>query len=124
MGHLEVIAHLRVRPGRLDGVKAQMAELARLTREKDTHTLRYDVFLNEDGTECEVHEVYDSEQGLIEHNQHVFEARGVLFRDDAFDHHMTVYGEISPHLGDLFSQHAERVTKFHLLQGLRTGAPV
>jgi len=42
MGHLELSAHMTVRPGCLEGFKKQTAELIRITREKDTHTLRYD----------------------------------------------------------------------------------
>ncbi|HET8981635.1 MAG TPA: hypothetical protein VFN47_03040, partial [Pedococcus sp.] len=80
MGQLEVIAHLKIRPGQLEGFKAQAAEMLRLTREKDTQTLRWDWFVNEDGTDCEVHEVYASEEGLIEHNMHVMEPRALLFK--------------------------------------------
>jgi quinol monooxygenase YgiN len=68
MGHLEMIAHMKIRPGQLQGFKAQAAEILRLTREKDTKTLRYDWFINKDGTECEVHEIYVNEEGLKEHN--------------------------------------------------------
>jgi quinol monooxygenase YgiN len=124
MGHLEVIARLKVRPGQLEGFKTQVAEILRLTREKDTQTLLYDWFRNEDETECEVHEAYLSEEGLIEHNQHVVTARDALFRDYAFDHHMSVYGEISQQLSDLFNKHAGGVGKFSLVQGLEQAAPV
>ena len=44
---LEVIARIKIRPGQLEGFKAQATELLRLTREKDTQTLRYDSFINE-----------------------------------------------------------------------------
>ncbi len=98
MGQLEVIAHLKIRPGQLEGFKAQAAEMLRLTREKDTQTLRWDWFINEDGTDCEVHEVYASEEGLIEHNMHVMEPRALLFKDYAFDHRMSFYGEVSQNL--------------------------
>ncbi|HET9263071.1 MAG TPA: hypothetical protein VFO14_08510 [Vicinamibacterales bacterium] len=54
MGDLEVCAHLTVRPGCLEGFKRQAAELIRITKEKDTRTLRYDWFLSTDGTTCEV----------------------------------------------------------------------
>ena len=118
MAHLEVIAHMMIRPGQLEGVRTKMAEIARLTREKDTRTLRYDVFLSDDGTECEVHEAYENEDGLLEHNEHVVEAREALFRDHAFDHRMSVYGEISEHLTVQFAKHAGGVIKFSLLQGL------
>jgi quinol monooxygenase YgiN len=124
MGQLEVIARLKVRPGQLEGFKTQVAEILRLTREKDTQTLRYDWFLNEDETEREVHEAYATEEGLIEHNQHVVEARDTLFRDYAFDHRMSVYGEISQHLSDLFNKHAGGASKFSYVQGLEEITPV
>jgi quinol monooxygenase YgiN len=123
-GHLEVIARLKVRPGQLEGFRTQVAEMFRLTREKDTQTLRYDWFINEDDTECEVHEAYRSEDGLIEHNQHVVEVRDALFRDYAFDHRMSVYGEISQQLSDLFSKHAGGVGKFSFVLGLEQVAPI
>ena len=98
MSHFELHAHLKIRPGQLEGFKAQAAELIRITRELDTKTLRYDWFIKEDGTECEVHETYVNEQGLFEHNMHVMDARAVLFRDYAFDHRMTAFGEVSQQL--------------------------
>ena len=124
IGQLKVIARLKLRPGQLEGFTTQAAEILRLTQEKDTHTRRYDWFLNEDQTECEVHEAYLSEQGLIEHNQHVVAARDTLFGDYAFDHRMSVYGEISQHLSDLFNKHAGGVSKFSFVQGLEQAAPV
>ena len=122
MSHLEVTAHLKVRPGQLEGFKTQVAELMRLTRELDTHTLRYDWFIKEDGTECEVHEAYVSEEGLIEHNAHVMDARALLFEKYAYDHRMSVYGEISPHLAGLFKKHAGGVDAYSFLQGIETTA--
>ena len=40
MGNLEVVAHMKIRPGQLEGFTAQAAEILALTRDKDTHTLR------------------------------------------------------------------------------------
>src|SRR5215472_7968301 len=124
MGQLQVIARVKVRPGQREGFKAQAAEILRLAQDKDTQTLRYDWFLNQDETVCEVHEAYLSEQGLIEHNQHVVSVRDAWFRDFAFDHRMSVYGQISQHLSDLFTKHAGGVNKFSLVQGLQQAAPV
>jgi quinol monooxygenase YgiN len=95
MGHLEVHAHMKIRPGQLEGFTAQAAELMQLTREKDTQTIRYDWFINADATECEVHEAYLSGQGLIEHNTHIVQARAILFEKYAYDHRMTAFGEVS-----------------------------
>jgi hypothetical protein len=38
MSHLEVHAHLKVRPGQLEGFRRQAAELIRITREQDMKT--------------------------------------------------------------------------------------
>jgi quinol monooxygenase YgiN len=94
----EVTARLKVREGRLDGFKRQAAEIMRLTSELDTKTVRYDWFLSEDGTECEVREAYVDADALIEHSQHIGEARNALFRDFADDHTITFYAEPSPAL--------------------------
>ena len=54
----EVTARLKVREGEVEGFKRQAAEIIRLTGELDTRTVRYDWFLSEDETECEVREAY------------------------------------------------------------------
>jgi quinol monooxygenase YgiN len=119
MSHLELRARMTVRPGQLDGFRSQAAELMRLTRELDTHTLRYDWFISEDGTECEVHEAYESEQGLFEHNEHIMAARATLFRDFADGHHMTAYGDVSQGLVDLSRTHAGGLHRYAFLVGLQ-----
>jgi quinol monooxygenase YgiN len=124
MSHFELHAHLKIRPGQLEGFKAQAAELIRITQELDTKTLRYDWFIKEDGTECEVHEAYVNEEGLFEHNMHIMEARAVLFRDYAFDHKMIAFGEVSQKLRDLTKKHAEGFAVYAFLRGLRTEATV
>ena len=104
MATFEVSPHMTVRPGQLEGFKKQAAELIRITKEKDTHTLRYDWFLSNDGTECEVREAYTGPEGLIEHNAHIIDARTKLFKDYADNHFMTVYGEPSQKLLDLLKE--------------------
>ena len=120
MATFEVSAHMKVRPGQLEGFKKQAAELIRITREKDTQTLRYDWFLSTDGTECEVREAYTGPDGLIEHNAHIVEARTRLFKDYADGHFMTLYGEPSQPLIDLLKKHAAGFTWFSFVQGLNS----
>ena len=122
MEHLEVHAHMKIRPGQETGFRTQAAELMRLSRDLDRHTLRYDWFINEEAMDCEVHEAYVSEEGLLEHNEHVVQARELLFREYAYDHQMSVYGPISERLRDLFDKHAGGVRQFSLLEGLE-GSP-
>jgi quinol monooxygenase YgiN len=116
----EVCARMKVRDGEVDGFKLQAAEMMRLTREKDTKTLRYDWFMSDDGTQCEVRECYLDPDGLLEHNNHIQEARDKLFRDHAYGHDMTIYGEPSPALAELIERLAGHVTfnRYSLLQGL------
>jgi quinol monooxygenase YgiN len=75
----EVTARMRIRDGDLDGFKQRAADIMRRTREQDTETLRYDWFVSEDGTSCEVREGYIDADGLLDHNTHVRESR------DAFE---------------------------------------
>ena len=116
----EVMARLKIREGELDGFTQQAAEMMRQTREKDTRTLRYDWLLSDDGTECEVREGYVDADALIEHAHNVAEARDTLFRNFAYDHEMTIYGEPSPALAQLMDQLANVVPfrRFSLVQGL------
>ena len=123
MSHLELSAHMTVRAGCLEGFKKQAAELIRITKEKDTRTLRYDWFLSSDGTECEVREAYTGPEGLVEHNTHILEARAKLFKDYADGHFMTVYGDPSKPLLDLLSVHKVGFKWFSFMQGLE-GSPL
>jgi quinol monooxygenase YgiN len=122
----EVTARLKIHEGELDGFKQQAAEMMRLTREKDTKTLRYDWFISDDGASCEVREGYVDADGLLEHAHNVAEAREELFRDYAYGHDMTIYGEPSPALAELMDRLAEHVKFNHysLLQGLESDIQV
>jgi quinol monooxygenase YgiN len=119
----EVTARLKIRDRELDGFKQQAAEVMRLARELDTKTLRYDWFINAEETECEVREGYLDPDGLLEHNNHVREARDKLFHDHAYGHDMTIYGEPSPALAELIERMAGHVAfhRYSLWQGLDGG---
>jgi quinol monooxygenase YgiN len=104
---LEIIATMTVRKGKLEGFKQQAMEIIRLAREKDTKTLRYDWFLSSDETHCEVHELYESSEGLIEHRVHIDEALNRLFREFADDHAVSLYGEPSSQLKEMIKAHTE-----------------
>jgi quinol monooxygenase YgiN len=115
----EVTARLKIHEDELEGFKQQAAEIMRLAREQDTKTLRYDWFISDDGTQCEVREGYLDADGLLEHSDHVGEARAKLFRDFAYDHDMTIYGEPSPALAATFEAMADHVSfhRYALFQG-------
>jgi quinol monooxygenase YgiN len=117
----EVTARLKIREGERDGFKKQAAEMMRRTRELDTKTLRYDWFLSDDGTECEVRESYVDADALIEHSQHIAEARNAIFRDFAYDHTVQFYAEPSPALAEALKTMppgAVTIKRFSLFQSL------
>jgi quinol monooxygenase YgiN len=122
----EVAARLKVRDGELEGFKQQAGVIMRQTLERDTKTLRYDWFLSDDGTECEVREAYVDADALIEHHHHIAEAKAKLFRDYADGHHMTFYSEPSPALVEVIGRLAGQVefTQFSFFQGLEAEAKV
>ena len=116
----EVTARMNIRDGELDGFKKRAVEMMRLTREQDKRTLRYDWFISDDRSACEVREGYLDADGLLEHNTHVREPRDELFSDHAYGHDMTIYDEPSPALAELMERMAGHVefNRFSLLQGL------
>jgi quinol monooxygenase YgiN len=118
MSQFEARAQLKIRDGQLKGFKRQAAEILRQTREKDTGTLAYDWFLSEDGTRCEVHEVYVDADALVQHAMNVREAREVLYAEFAYDHKMTFYGEPSPRLVELVNRFGVDASWFTPLQSL------
>jgi len=123
----EVTARLKVRDGELAGFKQQAAEMMRATRELDTKTIRYDWFLTDDGTECEVREAYVEADALIEHSQHIAEARNKLFRDFADDHTVEFFAEPPPALAEALKAmppNAVRLKRFALFQELGSDAEV
>ena len=122
----EVTARLKVRDGELEGFRRQAAEVMRIAREKDTKTLRYDWFLSDDGTQCEVREAYVDADALLEHSHHVGEARAKLFHEFAYDHDMTLYGEPSPALAAEIEAmgHSAKFRRYSLFQGLESNEGV
>ena len=85
----EATARLKIREGELEGFKNHAAEIMRQMREQDEQPLRYDWFLSDDGTECEVREAYADADSLLEHQRQIAEARMQLSRDFSAGHAMT-----------------------------------
>jgi quinol monooxygenase YgiN len=124
MSNLEVIARFKIRPGQAEVFRSQVAEILRVTDERDTQTLRCDWFINEDQTECEVHETFRNEQGLIEHKMNTMEATAALFDESVFDHRATIYGAVSQDFVNLVTERAGRPTLYSFVRGLASPAAV
>lgn len=120
MNRLELSARSRVRDGRLEGFKGVAAEFIRLTKEKDTRTLRFDWFLSSDQTESELREEYLDAPGFVEHKTNTAAVTEKLFADFATDHRVAIFGDPPPMLVEKVEQTpmGRTVKWFRFLQGL------
>jgi hypothetical protein len=66
--------------------------------------------------------MFPNEQGLVEHQMHIMEARATLFRDFAHDHRATLYGEVSQGFIDLVAEHMGAPDVYSFVQGLEQRA--
>lgn len=67
MDRFQAMVRLRIHPGKTGAFKRIAEESVRLTRERDTGTVRYDIFLNDDETEAVVYEEFVSPAARLEH---------------------------------------------------------
>jgi quinol monooxygenase YgiN len=114
---LQLSARMKIREGKLDGFKRQAAVCISQVKEKDPGTLQYDWFLNNDKTECEIREAYESSDALLAHITNLREALGILFEQYAADHSVVLYGDASPELIQTAKMRGIEVTTYSFLQG-------
>lgn len=124
MNKLHVSARMKIREGKLEGFKKQAAECIRQTKENDNGTLQYDWFLSSNQTECEIREVYESSEALVEHKHNLREALGRLFEEFAYDHTVMLFGDPSPQLldGARIMMPDVEIKVYSFLQGIESGA--
>ncbi|MGH8986588.1 MAG: putative quinol monooxygenase [Acidimicrobiia bacterium] len=67
MSELQGIARFKFHEGKLEEFKRLSAQCMEIVRTKDTGTLQYDVYFNDDQSECMVLERYRDSAALIEH---------------------------------------------------------
>ena len=119
----ESSARLKIRDGELDGFKQRVTEIVRQTDDLDSKPLRYDWFLSDDGTECEVREAFVDADALVAHQRNIGPAKAALFRDFVESHSMTFYGEPSPALTAMLDAMGVSFTQFSFFQGLESAVP-
>ncbi|MBX5133367.1 alkene reductase [Rhizobium lentis] len=66
-GRFQAMVRLKIHPGKLDEFKRIAADSIRVAREKDTGTIRYDIFLNDNETEAVVYEEFANPAARLEH---------------------------------------------------------
>lgn len=71
MGEILGIARFKFHEGMVDEYKRLSAEAREIVKARDTGTLQYDVYLNEDESEAIVIERFRDSESLIEHGEHM-----------------------------------------------------
>jgi quinol monooxygenase YgiN len=71
MSELQGIARFKIHEGKVEEFKRLSAQCMEIVRTKDTGTLQYDIYFNDDQSECIVHERYMDSEALIEHTAHL-----------------------------------------------------
>jgi quinol monooxygenase YgiN len=67
VSELQGIAPFKIHEGKLEEFKRLSARCMEIVRTKDTRTLRYDTYFNDDQPECVVLERFSDSEALIEH---------------------------------------------------------
>jgi len=65
------IARFKFHEGKVEEFKRLSAQAMEIVRTKDTGTLQYDIYFNDDQSECIVLERYRDSEALIEHAAHL-----------------------------------------------------
>jgi quinol monooxygenase YgiN len=71
VSELRGIARFKFHEGKLEEFKRLSAQAMEIVRTKDTGTLQYDIYFNDDQSECIVLERFRDSEALIEHAAHL-----------------------------------------------------
>ncbi len=80
MSEIKGFARLKIHPGKLQQFKDLQAQCMAVVRAKDTGTLQYESFFNDDSSECIVYERYRDSDALLEHFSNLGALMTALFQ--------------------------------------------
>jgi len=79
MNRIQAVVRLKIHAGKTDEFKRLTENCILLAREKDTGTIRYDIFLNDAATEAVVYEEFESPEAHMEHFKNMGDNISALF---------------------------------------------
>jgi quinol monooxygenase YgiN len=97
VGELLGIARFRFKEGKLDEFERLSAQAMEIVRTKDTGTLQYDTYMNDDRSECVVIERYRDSEAAMEHAANLGEVSAAVLETVTVVHG-ELLGEPSPEL--------------------------
>ena len=84
MSELQGIARVKFHEGKAEEFKRLADQCMEIVRTKDTGTLQYDVYFNDDQSECVVLERYRDSEALIEHGTNLGDLSAAIFATGSF----------------------------------------
>ncbi len=96
MSERQGIARFEFHEGKVEEFKRLSAQAMEIVRTKDTGTLQYDIYFNDDQSECIVLERYGDSEALIEHGAHLGDLAEAILATGSVSGE--VLGEPSPEL--------------------------
>jgi quinol monooxygenase YgiN len=78
MSELQGIGRFKFHEGKLEEFKRLSARAMEIVRTENTGTLQYEIYFNDDQSECIVVERYRDSEALIEHGAHLGELAGAI----------------------------------------------
>ena len=79
MSEIQGIGRFKFHEGNLEEFKRLSAQAIEIARTKDTGTLQYEIYFNDDQSECIVLERYRDSEALIEHAAHLGDLGQAIF---------------------------------------------
>jgi quinol monooxygenase YgiN len=96
------IGRFRFHEGKREEYLRLAAQAMEIVRTEDTGTLQYDLYLNDDQTECMFIERYRDSEALIEHGEHLGDVSAAILETVSVVHG-EVLGEVSEELRALLA---------------------
>ncbi len=78
MSEIQGMGRIRLHDGKLEEFKRLVARFMEIVRTKDTGTLQFEVYLNDDQSECIVLERYKDYEAFMEHGAHLGELAAAI----------------------------------------------
>src|SRR6266516_3886496 len=79
LSEIKGVARVKLHEGKVEEFKRLSAQAMDIVRAKDTGTLQYEIYFNEDQSECVVYERYRDSEAVIEHGAHVGHLNEAIF---------------------------------------------
>ena len=114
MSELQGIGRFKFHEGKVEEFKRLATQCMEIVRTKDTGTLQYDIYLNDDQSECIVIERYRDSEALMEHAAHLGDIMEAIFATGSAS--SALLGEPSAELGAMMVD--SEVRRFTLYQSM------